>query len=243
MALDSWAHSLSSDRLCVKTQTSTRPASPSNLLLPDEETESQSIGALSQGPSRTEGRCQGFLFACLPPEGQVGGGEAGLPGTPPLLSSLTSCPVASSGLRLWGRWKHLRVSWFLYQQAIVWEPSLSFNSGCRLLPSSSPERRMGQSPRLAPPRRKPGLPRWEQPSSPSVSCKPHFLCPFPQSSPSTPYDFGNHRKCQELLSFFPANADTPWLYLSRFSISFSEKSSEPCTSLLSQRRLGREGKF
>ena len=102
---------------------------------------------------------------------------------------------------------------------------------------------MGQSPRLALPRRKPGLPRQEQPPSPSVSCKHHFLCPFPQFSPSTPNDFGNHRKCQELLSFFPANADTPWLNLSRFSISFSEKSSEPCTSLSSQRRLGREGKF
>lgn len=145
VTLDSWAHNLSSDRLRVKTQTSTRPASPSNLLLPDEETESQGVRALSQGSRLTDGRCQGFLFALLPPEGQAGGGEAGLPGTPPLLSSLTSCPVASSGLRLWGLWKHLRVSWFLYQQAIVWEPSLSFNSGCRLLPSSSPER-MGQSP-------------------------------------------------------------------------------------------------
>lgn len=204
--------------------------------------QSQSVRALSQGSRLTDSRCQAFLFALLPPEGQAGGGEAGLPGTPPLLSSLTSCPVASSGLRLWGLWKHLRVSWFQYQQAIVWEPSLSFNSGCRLLPSSSPER-MGQSPHWALPRRKPGLPRREQPSSPCVSCKPRFLCPFPQFSPSTPNDFGNHRKYQELLSFFPANADTPWLYLSRFSISFSEKSSEDCTSLSSQRKLGAEGKF
>ena len=44
----------------------------------------------------------------------------------------------------------MQVSWFLHPQAIVWEPSLSFNSGFRLLPCSKLERRMGQSPRFGP---------------------------------------------------------------------------------------------
>lgn len=133
----------------------------------------------------------------------------GLPGTPPLLSSLTSSPVASPGLKFWGLWKHLQVSWFLHLQAIVWEPSISFNSGSRLLPWSKLERRMVQSLRFGPDQKE----AWLAKVGAAVQLQRLRQTPLPLAP--TPDGFGNRRKRQALLSFFPANADTLWLYLSK----------------------------
>lgn len=116
----------------------------------------------------------------------------GLPGTPPLLSSLTSSPVASPGLKFWGLWKHLQVSWFLHRQAIVWEPSLSFNSGSRLLPWSKLEGRMVQSPRFGPDQKEARLAK----AGAAVQLQRLRQTPHP-------------------LAPTPANADRLWLYLSK----------------------------
>lgn len=167
--------------------------------------------------------------------------EEGLGFLEPLLSYLPYfLPCRGSGLRLWGLWKHLRVSWFLCQQAVCGgaQPFLQFR--LQTSPLSSPEEGWVRVPVWPCPEGSPGLPRQEQPPSPSVSCK----TPFPMHLLILPIHsqrLWQSQKMPRALSFFPANADT-WLYLSRFSISFSEKSSEPCTSLSSQRRLGREGK-
>lgn len=74
------------------------------------------------------------------------------------------------------------------------QPFLQFTA----LPASSPERRMGQSPCPALPRRKPGQPRQEQPSEPSGFCTPTSC------RPPAPDGSGNQRKGQAFF-FFPSS--------------------------------------
>lgn len=106
----------------------------------------------------------------------------GLPGTPSLLSALTSSPVTGPAWDF--RALEISVSVLVsvpMSHCVGAQPFLQFS----VLPTSSPERRMGQSPCPAQPRRKPGGSSHPAPGAPAASTT---------SCPPAPGGSGHHRK-------------------------------------------------